>query len=176
MSDETVPEEVSSLPAQSQHYFDRFSEDDPEYLRVRNMAADLRQDFNLMEQKKRVSLILQSPVSRDPRRGSHLCAGRGEEGLSVRGPCWGGCPGPGCPDGQDLKLPRQTESPGLCPGSGPAKEEAEQMLFTLLQAPRAQLPGPRRKLLLQQAEVSSWGHSHNRLPKQQPGLSAVALG
>lgn len=72
MSDETIPEEVSSLPAQSQHYFDRFSEDDPEYLRIRNMAADLRQDFNLMEQKKRVSMILQSPVSRSPQRGRQL--------------------------------------------------------------------------------------------------------
>ncbi|XP_063167582.1 beta-adducin [Candoia aspera] len=65
MSDETIPEEVSSLPAQSQHYFDRFSEDDPEYLRIRNMAADLRQDFNLMEQKKRVTMILQSPSFRE---------------------------------------------------------------------------------------------------------------
>ncbi|XP_013911844.1 PREDICTED: beta-adducin isoform X2 [Thamnophis sirtalis] len=65
MSDETIPEEVSSLPAESQHYFDRFSEDDPEYLRIRNMAADLRQDFNLMEQKKRVTMILQSPSFRE---------------------------------------------------------------------------------------------------------------
>lgn len=75
MSDETIPEEVSSLPAQSQHYFDRFSEDDPEYLRIRNMAADLRQDFNLMEQKKRVSMILQSPVSRSP-QGVASCGWR----------------------------------------------------------------------------------------------------
>ncbi|XP_033015001.1 beta-adducin [Lacerta agilis] len=65
MSSETIPEEVSSLPTQSQHYFDRFSEDDPEYLRIRNMAADLRQDFNLMEQKKRVTMILQSPSFRE---------------------------------------------------------------------------------------------------------------
>ncbi|KAH0623032.1 hypothetical protein JD844_030930, partial [Phrynosoma platyrhinos] len=63
MSEETILEEVSSsLPTQSQN-FDRFSEDDPEYLRIRNMAADLRQDFNLMEQKKRVTMILQSPVN-----------------------------------------------------------------------------------------------------------------
>ncbi|XP_015276579.1 PREDICTED: beta-adducin [Gekko japonicus] len=65
MSNETIPEEVSSLPSQGQHYFDQFSEDDPEYLRIRNMAADLRQDFNLMEQKKRVTMILQSPSFRE---------------------------------------------------------------------------------------------------------------
>lgn len=63
MSEETVPEASSPPPSQGQHYFDRFSEDDPEYLRLRNRAADLRQDFNLMEQKKRVTMILQSPVS-----------------------------------------------------------------------------------------------------------------
>jgi adducin len=63
MSEETVPEAASPPPPQGQHYFDRFSEDDPEYLRLRNRAADLRQDFNLMEQKKRVTMILQSPVS-----------------------------------------------------------------------------------------------------------------
>ncbi|XP_053125343.1 beta-adducin [Hemicordylus capensis] len=65
MSSETIPEELSSLPSQGPHYFDRFSEDDPEYLRIRNMAADLRQDFNLMEQKKRVTMILQSPSFRE---------------------------------------------------------------------------------------------------------------
>lgn len=46
-----------------ERYFDRVDENSPEYLRERNMAPDLRQDFNMMEQKKRVSLILQSPVS-----------------------------------------------------------------------------------------------------------------
>ena len=63
MSEEAVPEAASPPPAQGQQYFDRFSEDDPEYLRLRNRAADLRQDFNLMEQKKRVTMLLQSPVS-----------------------------------------------------------------------------------------------------------------
>lgn len=63
MSEDTAPEAASPPPSQGQHYFDRFSEDDPEYLRLRNRAADLRQDFNLMEQKKRVTMILQSPVS-----------------------------------------------------------------------------------------------------------------
>ncbi|CAM5127474.1 unnamed protein product [Natator depressus] len=70
MSNETTPEAVSSPPVSSppphgQRYFDRFSEDDPEYLRIRNMAADLRQDFNMMEQKKRVTMILQSPSFRE---------------------------------------------------------------------------------------------------------------
>ncbi|XP_074837724.1 beta-adducin isoform X1 [Carettochelys insculpta] len=70
MSSEATPEVVSSPPVSSppshgQRYFDRFSEDDPEYLRIRNMAADLRQDFNMMEQKKRVTMILQSPSFRE---------------------------------------------------------------------------------------------------------------
>ncbi|XP_077325552.1 beta-adducin isoform X1 [Lithobates pipiens] len=65
MSNQTTPELVSSPPSTGQRYFDRCSEDDPEYLRDRNMAADLRQDFNVMEQKKRVSMILQSPSFRE---------------------------------------------------------------------------------------------------------------
>ncbi|XP_054557684.1 beta-adducin isoform X2 [Talpa occidentalis] len=70
MSGETVPEEPASPPApQGQQYFDRFSEEDPEYMRLRNRAADLRQDFNLMEQKKRVTMILQSPSFREELEG-----------------------------------------------------------------------------------------------------------
>ena len=46
-----------------ERYFDRVDESSPEYQRDRNMAPDLRQDFNMMEQRKRVSMILQSPVS-----------------------------------------------------------------------------------------------------------------
>ncbi|KAM9585071.1 beta-adducin isoform 2-T2 [Trichechus inunguis] len=69
MSEETVPEAASSPPPQGQHYFDRFSEEDPEYMRLRNRAADLRQDFNLMEQKKRVTMILQSPSFREELEG-----------------------------------------------------------------------------------------------------------
>lgn len=65
MSNQTTPELVSSPPSTGQGYFDRCSEDDPEYLRIRNMAADLRQDFNVMEQKKRVTMILQSPSFRE---------------------------------------------------------------------------------------------------------------
>ncbi|XP_061657081.1 alpha-adducin isoform X2 [Syngnathoides biaculeatus] len=53
-------------PATAPHkerYFDRLvDESSPEYHRERNMAPALRQDFNMMEQKKRVSMILQSPV------------------------------------------------------------------------------------------------------------------
>ncbi|XP_058428441.1 alpha-adducin isoform X9 [Marmota monax] len=49
-----------------ERYFDRVDENNPEYLRERNMAPDLRQDFNMMEQKKRVSMILQSPMGTEP--------------------------------------------------------------------------------------------------------------
>ncbi|XP_074502193.1 gamma-adducin-like [Sebastes fasciatus] len=50
-------------------YFDRVDETDPEYLRSRNMSPDLKQDFNMMEQKKRVTQILQSPVFKDELEG-----------------------------------------------------------------------------------------------------------
>ncbi|XP_077083021.1 adducin 3 (gamma) a isoform X2 [Siphateles boraxobius] len=50
-------------------YFDRINENDPEYLRARNMSPDLRQDFNMMEQKKRVTQILQSPAFKDELEG-----------------------------------------------------------------------------------------------------------
>ncbi|XP_025937481.1 beta-adducin [Apteryx rowi] len=65
MSAAASPEPLPSPPAAGPRYFDRFSADDPEYLRARNMAADLRQDFNMMEQKKRVTMILQSPSFRE---------------------------------------------------------------------------------------------------------------
>ncbi|XP_075714610.1 beta-adducin isoform X2 [Rhinoderma darwinii] len=65
MSNQTTPEAVSSPPLEGQKYFERNTENDPEYLRIRNMAADLRQDFNVMEQKKRVTMILQSPSFRE---------------------------------------------------------------------------------------------------------------
>lgn len=41
---------------------DRVDGGDPESLRSRAMSPDLRQDFSMMEQKKRVTQILQSPV------------------------------------------------------------------------------------------------------------------
>uniref|UniRef100_A0A8C5K406 Class II aldolase/adducin N-terminal domain-containing protein n=1 Tax=Jaculus jaculus TaxID=51337 RepID=A0A8C5K406_JACJA len=69
MSEDGVPEAASPPPAPGQHFFDHFSEDDPEYLRLRNRAADLRQDFNLMEQKKRVTMILRSPSFREELEG-----------------------------------------------------------------------------------------------------------
>ncbi|XP_074531447.1 adducin 3 (gamma) b [Halichoeres trimaculatus] len=52
-----------------ERYFDRVDENDSEYLRSRNMSPDLRQDFNMMEQKKRVTQILQSPVFKDELEG-----------------------------------------------------------------------------------------------------------
>lgn len=42
---------------------DRIDVGDPESLRSRAISPDLRQDFSMMEQKKRVTQILQSPVS-----------------------------------------------------------------------------------------------------------------
>ncbi|XP_041123990.1 gamma-adducin-like isoform X1 [Polyodon spathula] len=50
-------------------YFDRIDENDPEYLRARNMSPDLRQDLNMMDQKKRVTQILQSPAFKDELEG-----------------------------------------------------------------------------------------------------------
>ncbi|XP_060791365.1 alpha-adducin isoform X1 [Neoarius graeffei] len=49
-------------PPHKERYFDRVDESSAEYQRERNMAPDLRQDFNMMEQRKRVSMILQSPA------------------------------------------------------------------------------------------------------------------
>ncbi|XP_024054337.2 alpha-adducin isoform X4 [Terrapene carolina triunguis] len=63
--DSSVTVVTSPPPTTAPHkerYFDRVDENNPEYLRERNMAPDLRQDFNMMEQKKRVSMILQSPA------------------------------------------------------------------------------------------------------------------
>ncbi|NXV77571.1 ADDG protein, partial [Atlantisia rogersi] len=48
-----------------ERYFDRINKNDPEYIRERNMSPDLRQDFNMMEQRKRVTQILQSPAFRE---------------------------------------------------------------------------------------------------------------
>ncbi|XP_075426707.1 alpha-adducin isoform X8 [Ascaphus truei] len=66
MNGDSVAGVVTSPPPTNaphkEKYFDRVDENSPEYLRERNMAPDLRQDFNMMEQKKRVSMILQSPA------------------------------------------------------------------------------------------------------------------
>uniref|UniRef100_A0A674N1M7 Adducin 3 (gamma) a n=1 Tax=Takifugu rubripes TaxID=31033 RepID=A0A674N1M7_TAKRU len=48
-----------------ERYFDRIDVNDPEYIRSRNMSPDLRQDFNVLEQKKRVTQILQSPAFKE---------------------------------------------------------------------------------------------------------------
>lgn len=68
MSVESHQEVVTTPPPPSggtkEGYFDRINVNDPEYIRTRNMSPDLRQDFNVLEQKKRVTQILQSPVSR----------------------------------------------------------------------------------------------------------------
>ncbi|XP_077586581.1 gamma-adducin-like [Stigmatopora nigra] len=48
---------------------ERYCESDPDSLRGRAMSPDLRQDFNMMEQKKRVTHILQSPVFKDELEG-----------------------------------------------------------------------------------------------------------
>lgn len=58
-----------------ERYFDRVNVNDPEYIRARNMSPDLRQDFNVLEQKKRVTQILQSPVSQGRERGTCLIQG-----------------------------------------------------------------------------------------------------
>ncbi|KAM9857343.1 adducin 3 (gamma) a isoform 2-T3 [Aulostomus maculatus] len=52
-------------PPTKERYFDRVNVNDPEYLRARNMSPDLRQDFNVLEQKKRVTQILQSPAFKE---------------------------------------------------------------------------------------------------------------
>ncbi|XP_039181107.1 gamma-adducin isoform X2 [Crotalus tigris] len=54
----------STMP-HKERYFDRINENDPDYIRERNMSPDLRQDFNMMEQRKRVTQILQSPAFRE---------------------------------------------------------------------------------------------------------------
>ncbi|XP_069473751.1 beta-adducin isoform X2 [Ambystoma mexicanum] len=66
MSTTTTPEAVTS-PQQNeeQSLIDQLSEGDPEYLKYHNTPADLRQDFNVMEEKKRVTMILQSPSFRE---------------------------------------------------------------------------------------------------------------
>uniref|UniRef100_A0A671PPA1 Gamma-adducin-like n=1 Tax=Sinocyclocheilus anshuiensis TaxID=1608454 RepID=A0A671PPA1_9TELE len=69
MSGESRQGAVTTPPPPSvgkrEGYFDRINENDPEYLRARNMSPDLRQDFNMMEQKKRVTQILQIHLVQD---------------------------------------------------------------------------------------------------------------
>uniref|UniRef100_A0A8C6UPD6 Adducin 3 (gamma) a n=1 Tax=Neogobius melanostomus TaxID=47308 RepID=A0A8C6UPD6_9GOBI len=68
MSANSHQEVVTTPPAASgtkERYFDRIDVNDPEYIRDRNMSPDLRQDFNILEQKKRVTQILQSPAFKE---------------------------------------------------------------------------------------------------------------
>ncbi|XP_034990046.1 gamma-adducin isoform X1 [Zootoca vivipara] len=69
MSAETNQGVITTPPPPSmphkERYFDRINENDPDYIRERNMSPDLRQDFNMMEQRKRVTQILQSPAFRE---------------------------------------------------------------------------------------------------------------
>ncbi|XP_075894358.1 adducin 3 (gamma) b [Nelusetta ayraudi] len=63
---------------------DRVDGGDPESLRSRAMSPDLRQDFSMMEQKKRVTQILQSPVFKDELEGliqDQLTKGNNPTGL-----------------------------------------------------------------------------------------------
>ncbi|KAI4812700.1 hypothetical protein KUCAC02_024068 [Chaenocephalus aceratus] len=67
-----------------ERYFDRMDENDPDYLRSKMMSPDLKQDFNMMEQKKRVTQILQSPVFKDELEGliqDHVTKGTSTTGL-----------------------------------------------------------------------------------------------
>lgn len=67
-----------------EHYFDRSAESDPDSHRSRAMSPDLRQDFNMMEQKKRVTQILRSPVFKDELEGliqDQLTKGNNPTGL-----------------------------------------------------------------------------------------------
>ncbi|XP_070844143.1 adducin 3 (gamma) a isoform X2 [Chaetodon trifascialis] len=69
MSVDSHQEVVTTPPPPSggtkERYFDRVDVNDPEYIRARNMSPDLRQDFNVLEQKKRVTQILQSPAFKE---------------------------------------------------------------------------------------------------------------
>lgn len=69
MSADSHQEVVTTPPPPSagtkERYFDRVNVNDPEYIRARNMSPDLRQDFNVLEQKKRVTQILQSPAFKE---------------------------------------------------------------------------------------------------------------
>uniref|UniRef100_A0A6Q2XLS3 Class II aldolase/adducin N-terminal domain-containing protein n=1 Tax=Esox lucius TaxID=8010 RepID=A0A6Q2XLS3_ESOLU len=66
---EVVIQRPPVITDSKERYFDRVDESDPEYLRSRSMSPEIRQDFNMMEQKKRVTEILQSPVFKDELEG-----------------------------------------------------------------------------------------------------------
>uniref|UniRef100_W5NDY9 Adducin 2 (beta) n=1 Tax=Lepisosteus oculatus TaxID=7918 RepID=W5NDY9_LEPOC len=89
MSTDALPEgpcSPSPCPSPSPHkesYIRRSSDSDPDFLRTRSAAPRLQQDFSMTEQKKRVSVILQSPVTgvlisntnqQETKRGNSLSA------------------------------------------------------------------------------------------------------
>uniref|UniRef100_A0A3Q3WAQ3 Class II aldolase/adducin N-terminal domain-containing protein n=1 Tax=Mola mola TaxID=94237 RepID=A0A3Q3WAQ3_MOLML len=77
----TLP--LSSNSSKERH-FDRADGSDPECVRSRTMSPDLMQDFNMMEQKKRVTQILESPVFKDELEGliqDQLTKGNNPTGL-----------------------------------------------------------------------------------------------
>ncbi|GCC45648.1 hypothetical protein chiPu_0029828, partial [Chiloscyllium punctatum] len=63
VAQEGAPSASSPPPdcARKACYLEPAAEGDPEYLRLREAGPALRQDVNLMEQKKRVTVILRSP-------------------------------------------------------------------------------------------------------------------
>ncbi|KAM6395623.1 beta-adducin isoform 3-T3 [Rhynochetos jubatus] len=67
MSAAASPEPLPSPPAP--RCPQRPPEGDPEFLRARHAAAELRQDLGMMERKKRVTMILQSPSFREELEG-----------------------------------------------------------------------------------------------------------
>ncbi|XP_027862946.1 gamma-adducin-like [Xiphophorus couchianus] len=77
----TLP--LSGSDSKEQH-LDGVGDSDPESQRNRTLSPDLRQDFNMMEQKKRVTQILQSPVFKDELEGliqDQLTKGNNPSGL-----------------------------------------------------------------------------------------------
>ncbi|XP_072410417.1 beta-adducin-like isoform X2 [Chiloscyllium punctatum] len=67
VAQEGAPSASSPPPdcARKACYLEPAAEGDPEYLRLREAGPALRQDVNLMEQKKRVTVILRSPGFRE---------------------------------------------------------------------------------------------------------------
>ncbi|KAM4824993.1 LOW QUALITY PROTEIN: alpha-adducin-like [Thomomys bottae] len=93
MNGDTQASVVTSPPpttaSHKERYFNRGDENNPEYLRERNMTPDLRQDLNMMEHK-RVSVILQSPVLvlvmpvNDIRGSDSIACDKGEKTLRCK--------------------------------------------------------------------------------------------
>ncbi|XP_008427566.1 gamma-adducin-like [Poecilia reticulata] len=79
----TLPLPLSGSDSK-EHHLDGAGDSDPESQRNRTLSPDLRQDFNMMEQKKRVTQILRSPVFKDELEGliqDQLTKGNNPSGL-----------------------------------------------------------------------------------------------